>query len=46
MRKNLFALMILALSISALSLVVSCGEDEEVAPNTQQNGNQNGQGDQ
>lgn len=33
--------MSLVLSISTLTLVVSCGEDEEVTPNTQQNGNQN-----
>ena len=33
--------MTLALSISALFIVVSCGEDEEVAPNTQQNENPN-----
>lgn len=46
MKQNLFALMTMALSISALTLVVSCGEDEEVTPNTEQNGNQNGQGDQ
>ena len=46
MKQNLFALMILALSISALSIVVSCGEDEEVTPKAEQSENQNGQGNQ
>ncbi len=44
MKKNLFTLMTLALSVSALTLVVSCGEDEKVTPTTEQNDNQNGQG--
>ena len=46
MKQNLFTLMTFALSISALTFVVSCGEDEEVVPNTQQIGKQNEQGDQ
>lgn len=43
MKKNLFAFLTLTLSISALTFVVSCGEDDEVTPNTEQNGNQNEQ---